>query len=76
MKLKKLFEDLKRCKHCRSEYRVKPHVEFYIDTYHYYFAFLPTILWLPWPYRYPDLNGIVDIWWFNMHILIGKWVAK
>jgi hypothetical protein len=73
MNLKKLFADMKQCKKCRPEYRVKPTIKFYIDTDHYAFAFLPTVLWEPWVYRYPGLDGVVDIWWFNMHILIGTW---
>lgn len=73
MKLKKLFADLKRCKNSRGDCRVKPTIKFYIDTNDYYFAFLPTVLWLPWIYRYPGSEGVVDIWWLNMHILIGTW---
>ena len=76
MKLKKLFADLKRCKKCRSEYRVKPTMEFYVDTTCYDFAFLPTVLYMPWCYRYPDSKGVVDIWWLNMHILIGTWERR
>lgn len=73
MKLKKLFEDLKRCKPIRKNYRLKMTVRFEVDTHDYYFAFLPTVLFLPWPYRSTTADGVIDIWWLNMHILIGRW---
>lgn len=69
----KLFEDLKNCKGSRKQYRTKPTVKFYVDKQSYYFAFLPTVLWMPWIYRYPNTTGIIDIWWLHFHILIGKW---
>ena len=68
----KLFEDLKKCKSDRKKYRIKPIIKFYVDKEHYYFAFLPTVLWMPWVYRYPNVNGVVDIWWLHFHILIGR----
>jgi hypothetical protein len=68
----KLIEDLKKCKQYRKEYRIKPTLNFRIDR-EYYFSFLPTILWTPWVYRYPNTCGVVDIWWLNFHILIGTW---
>ena len=71
MKLKKLFNDRKKCKHLKKDRHVKPTVEFYIDTSNYDFAFLPTVLYIPWVYRMPDSEGVVDIWWLNCHILIG-----
>lgn len=74
--MKKLIKDLRMCKKSRKEYRVKPYFEFVIDRDHYDFAFLPTILWMPWCYRYPDSPGVVDIWWLNFHILIGYWEVK
>lgn len=73
MKLKKLFEDLKRCKDMRKDYRLKMTIRFDVDTYDYYFAFLPTVLFLPWVYRTRYRDGVIDIWWLNMHILIGRW---
>lgn len=69
----KLFKDLKSCKEHRKEYRIKPTIEFYVDKDHYLFSFLPTILWHPWVYRYPNSEGVIDIWWLHFHILIGKW---
>jgi sugar phosphate isomerase/epimerase len=71
--MKKLFTDLKKCKEYRKDYRVKPCIEFHIDRQHYYFAFIPTILYLPWIYRHPNTKGVIDIWWLHFHILIGKW---
>lgn len=69
----KLIDDLKRCRYARKEYRIKPTIKLHIDTHKYYFAFIPTILWMPWVYRYLSIHGVVDIWWLNFHILIGKW---
>lgn len=69
----KLIEDLKNCKGHRKEYRIKPTFEFRVDTEDYYFSFLPTVLWMPWIYRYPNSVGLIDIWWLHFHILIGKW---
>lgn len=76
MKLKKLFQDLKRCKKYKKEHYTKWSIRFEIDTYHYYFAFLPTITHLPWIYRQSFMHDVVDIWWLNMHILIGHWGRK
>ena len=69
----KLIEDFKRCKGHRKQYRIKPIIKFEIDREQYYFSFFPTILWSPWIYRYPNIEGVVDIWWLHFHILIGKW---
>lgn len=68
----KLFKTLKECKEKRKLCRIKPTVWFEIDRQYYWFSFLPTILWMPWCCRH---NGaeIVDIWWLNFHIMIGKW---
>ena len=69
----KLIEDLKKCKGHRKEYRIKPFIEFRVDKEDYYFSFLPTILYMPWVYRYPNSVGVIDIWWLHFHILIGTW---
>jgi hypothetical protein len=69
----KLFDDLKRCKGNRKKYRIKPNIKFLVDTKNYYFSFLPTILWMPWIYRYTNSQGVIDIWWLHFHISIGKW---
>lgn len=76
MKLKKLFNDLRRCRHMKGEYRVKPTIRFYINTRSYFFAFLPTIIYEPWIYRHPNSDGVIDIWWLNCHILIGTFEPK
>lgn len=72
----KLFKDYKDCKDYRKEYKVKPSIRFDIDKDHYYFSFLPTVIWMPWFYRHPGTDGIIDIWWLHFHILIGKWERK
>lgn len=68
----KLFEDLKSCKGNRKNYRIKPFFKFYADK-NYLYSFFPTIIWTPWVYRHPNTEAVVDIWWLNLHILIGKW---
>ena len=69
----KLIEDFKMCKGHRKKYRSKPVIKFIADTEHYYFSFIPTMLYAPWIYRHPNSVGIIDIWWLHFHILIGKW---
>lgn len=69
----KLIKDLKNCKGYRKQYRIKSYIKFYRDKENYYFSMLPTILWMPWVYRYPNSTGVLDIWWLHFHILIGKW---
>ena len=69
----KLLNDLKECKYMRKQYRIKPALKFHIDTYRYRCSFIPTITWVPWVYRHPNTYGIIEIWWLNFHIAIGKW---
>ena len=69
----KLIEDFKMCKGHRKEYRLKPSIKFMADKEYYHFSFIPTILYEPWIYRYPNSVGIIDIWWLHFHILIGTW---
>lgn len=69
----KLFKELKMCKGHRKKYRIKHAIKFYIDKEDYNFSFIPTILWMPWIYRHPNGEYVVDIWWLHFHILIGKW---
>lgn len=71
--MKKLIEDLNRCKGHRNQYWVRPTFSIEVDRDSYYFSFLPTILWCPWIYRHPNSTGVIDIWWLHFHILIGKW---
>ena len=68
-----LFKKLKRCKKDRKKYRIKPIVGIEIDKTDYMFSFLPTIIWCPWIYRYPNSVGVVDIWWLHFHIYFGRW---
>ena len=70
----KLFKDLKDCKPMRKNYKVKFKINIYADTRRFYFAFFPTITFLPWVYRYPNTKGIIDIWWLNFHISLGEWI--
>lgn len=71
--MKMLFEAMKKCKGNRENYRLKPSIRFEADRQYYWFAFIPTITFIPWVSRYPNSDGIVDIWWLHFHILIGKW---
>lgn len=69
----KLIEDLKNCKGHRKEYWINPVFGFEVDNRNYMFSFLPTIVWCPWVYRYPNTIGVVDIWWLHFHFYFGKW---
>lgn len=75
MKLKKMFEALKRCKPDRKEYTIKWDIRFDVDDSYYVFALLPTVVVQPWPYRTPG-TSVIDIMWFNCHITIGTWKNK
>ena len=77
MKLKKLFKNLKKCKPHRKEFHMKPSIRIAVDDNHYTFSFLPTVVYEPWIYRYPNLQEpLLDIWWLNIHILIGTWKKR
>ena len=69
----KLINDLKMCKGDRKKYRINPIFGIEIDTRNYLFSLLPTVLWSPWIYRYPNSIGVVDVWWLHIHIWFGKW---
>lgn len=69
--IKKLVDDCTRLKelHRRSSYNERV-VKFEIDTSDYCMSFLPTVCYIPYPYRYPN-TGVIDIWWLHMHLVIG-----
>lgn len=58
-----------------SRWIIKPAIKFEIDTTDYMICFLPTIIWMPWKYRYPN-SYVFDITWLNLHIGIGLWQRK
>ena len=68
-----LFKKLKACRPQRKRYRIRPAIKFLVDKQYYDFALIPTISWSPWIYRYPNSYDVINIWWLNFHILIGKW---
>ena len=70
----KLYKRLKELKEQRKEYKIKPVVKFFADR-GYYFSVIPTVIFCPWIYRYPD-DWVVDIWWLHFHICIGRWKRK
>ena len=70
-----LFKTLRKLKPQRKDWYVKPAIKIEIDREYYVFHFLPTVVWMPWPYRYPD-QFIVCISWFNLHIGFFKWIRK
>ena len=75
MHLKKLFEDIRRCKQYPETRHIKWDFVFEIDDRNFLFAFLPTIVWQPSIYRYPNVC-IIQIWWLNFNIGIGRWADK
>lgn len=73
--LVKLFKTLRRLKVQRKHHYIKRVVDFHVDTHDYLFSFLPTIVFVPWPYRYNG-EAIFDLHWLHMHIAIGEWARK
>lgn len=59
----------------RKDYKIIPKIWFEIDRDSYIFAFLPTIEWQPWRYRYLR-SSIICIRWLNFGIGFGQWVRK
>lgn len=70
---KYLFARLKISKRIRKKYKIKPYISF-VSHFPNHFFILPTILVMPWIYRYPD-SCIIEILWFNFSICIGKWIV-
>ena len=75
MKLKKLFDVLKRCKPDRKDYYIEPKIFFEVDDSNFSFFLLPTVMFVPWPYRYKGMCCI-EMMWLNLHIGIGIWKSK
>ena len=75
MKLKKLFKALRDARPHRRRYRIKWRVRFFIDDRSYTFAFLPTIMFVPWPYRSLGMP-ILEFVWLNFGIRIGEWDSR
>lgn len=73
MKLRKMLRDCKTCKKYTEGDYIKWSIKFYVDDESYFFHFLPTIVWQPYPYRLYGMP-VIDIPWFNLHILIGEWI--
>lgn len=73
MGLKKLIDTYKRTKYLNKHYRLKPGVHFEVDKNDYCFALLPTITFLPAPFRWPGTCA-VEVWWLNFHLCFGEWV--
>lgn len=59
----------------RKEWRIKPCVKLAIDKEDYIFSFLPTIIWMPWRYRYPG-TYVVDFSWLIFHMGFGIWERR
>ena len=75
MKLKKLFEDLKRTHYLRKDYYIQPKVSVAIDDRHFRFFLLPTITFVPFPYIWTG-SCCLEIAWLNIHICFGVWRTK
>lgn len=71
----KLFETIKHRREQRKEYIIVPKVTAEKDTRIYAFTFLPTIVWQPWRYRYPN-SFVVELWWLNFVVGIGWWERR
>ena len=75
MKLKKLFEALKRCKPDRKDYYIEPKIKCEVDDRYFRFFILPTILFVPWISRYHG-SSCCEIMWLNLRVCIGIWRRK
>lgn len=73
--MKRLINSYKRCWHMRNDYHIVWKVKFAADKQDYLFSFLPTIMWSPFPRRYPN-TYLFDIHWLYFHIGIGYWTRK
>lgn len=76
MSIKELFKKLKTRRAERKNYKIESYCQLVMDTEDYCLAFIPTIIWQPWVCRESNIRGVVDIWWLNVHLLIGKWTLK
>lgn len=70
MRLINLFKDLKRLKPYRKDYYIEPKIKLLTDIS--LISLLPTIIWVPWIYRYPNCY-VVEIMFLNFDIGIGLW---
>ena len=68
----KLIKQLWELRGQRKEYRINPKFVFRWDRNDYMFAFLPTIVWVPWICRHTGFY-VIEFWWLNFNIGFGKW---
>ena len=59
----------------REDYRIKPRMKAIIDKEYCLFSLIPTVIWQPWKYRYPN-TYVVDIHWLIFHLCFGFWERK
>lgn len=52
----------------------KDHID-YFNKEDYVFPFLPTIIWMPWRYRYHSIY-VVDFYWLIFRIGFGVWERR
>lgn len=70
-----LFKTLRKFKVQRKHYHIKPEIRFGVDTKNFIFSLIPTVMVVPWVFRYHN-EPIIDIQWLHLHITIGKWKRK
>lgn len=75
MKLKRLFQALKMSRPARKNYRIRFRVKFCVDDNDYIFALLPTITFVPWPFRALGMP-IIEIVWLNFGVRLGEWDTR
>lgn len=75
MKLMRLFKALKFSRPLRKNYRIKWNVKFFVDDHKYIFALLPSIIFVPWPFREYGMP-IIEIVWLNFGIRICEWDSR
>lgn len=69
----KLIDDLKRRKDMRKGYDAKFVIRLYVDRCDYNFSLYPSVVFKPWTQRRTPSEYIFDIWWLNIHLMIGRW---
>lgn len=75
MKLKRLFKALKTSRPIRKNYRIRLKIKFFVDNNNYTFALLPTIIFVPWPFRELGMP-ILEIAWLNFGVRLGEWDSR
>lgn len=70
-----MLHKMRERKEARKQWYIKKYFKVQFDTDSYLICILPTIIFQPWRYRYPNC-AVIDVTWLNFHITIGEWKRK